>query len=98
MGSFLVLAAMRYVIGTAIFGALVWVYFIDHFLKAEKFFASPKVVPEPILKRWLNSYQPDPHFRVAYGRKPDMGETCSTAGSCGECRRRLRYWILATGG
>lgn len=45
-------------VGPEAFGALVWVYFIDHFLKAEQFFALGKVEKEPLIARWIRSYQP----------------------------------------
>ncbi|MCB0826212.1 MAG: hypothetical protein KDC26_08475 [Armatimonadetes bacterium] len=98
VGSFLVLAAMRYVIGTAIFGALVWVYFIDHFLKAEKFFASPKAVPEPILKRWLNSYQPILTFGWLTVVLLDMGEISQYRWIMWGVSVAIAVLILATGG
>ena len=42
--------------GPALFGAVVWVYFIDHFIKAEQSFEG-KSQPPPLV-RWLKSYQP----------------------------------------
>jgi hypothetical protein len=53
----LVLLGCRAVMGVPVFGALVWVYFIDHFMKAERVFEG-KTGPIPILARWLTSYQP----------------------------------------
>jgi hypothetical protein len=52
-----VLASMRWAIGPAIFGAGVWVYFIDHFLKAEQSFEGKQSLQTSIVGRWLSSYQ-----------------------------------------
>jgi len=52
------LLGLRRVGGATVFGAVVWVYFIDHFLKAEQSFEGKTFAPVPILIRWLTSYQP----------------------------------------
>ncbi len=51
MGSALLWGA-RAMMGATLFSGLVWVYFIDHFLKAEQTFAMRPVGPH----RWLRSY------------------------------------------
>lgn len=51
-----ILAALRWVSGPSIFGAAVWIYFIDHFIKAEHVFEG-KSPSESSLVRWLASYQ-----------------------------------------
>lgn len=53
----LVLLGTRQLLGASIFGAIVWVYFIDHFLKSEQVFAGKPSVGSAI-SRWLASYQP----------------------------------------
>ncbi|MBS1719051.1 MAG: hypothetical protein JST35_01245 [Armatimonadetes bacterium] len=53
-----ILIGLRSVVGQGVFGAVVWAYFIDHFLKAEQFFATGKAAPETLLARWVRSYQP----------------------------------------
>ena len=53
-----VLFALRTIAGATAFGAVVWVYFIDHFLKAEQSFEGKTPNPPPMLVRWLRSYQP----------------------------------------
>jgi len=52
-----VLLALRAYFGVAAFGALVWVYFIDHFIKAEQAFEGSLNLREPSLRRWIRSYQ-----------------------------------------
>jgi len=54
----LVLLGVRTAIGAPFFGALVWVYFIDHFIKAEQAFEGKSRPSESFLSRWLASYQP----------------------------------------
>lgn len=54
----LALVWLRKMSGPALFGAVVWVYFIDHFIKAEQFFEGKSRAPAPIFVRWLSSYQP----------------------------------------
>ncbi len=56
--SIVILLGLWLLVGQEAFGALVWVYFIDHFLKAEQFFALGKVEKEPLIARWIRSYQP----------------------------------------
>jgi hypothetical protein len=51
------LSMVRWVSGTALFGAVVWVYFIDHFLKAEQTFEGQDPLKTSSLRRWLSSYQ-----------------------------------------
>jgi len=58
MVSYGLLMGVRVLVGAGVFGAFVWVYFIDHFLKAEQFFAMGKVEKEPLIARWVRSYQP----------------------------------------
>lgn len=53
-----VLLGLRWLAGVSLFGAIVWVYFIDHFLKAEQAFEGKGSASTPILVRWLSSYQP----------------------------------------
>lgn len=53
-----VLLGLRWLAGVSLFGAIVWVYFIDHFLKAEQAFEGKGGASTPILVRWLSSYQP----------------------------------------
>lgn len=48
------LLAVRGVIGAPWFSAIVWIYFIDHFLKAEQTFIGGRTD----LRRWISSYQP----------------------------------------
>lgn len=48
------LTGVRALMGVALFGAVVWLYFIDHFLKAEETFEGRKVG----VLRWLGSAQP----------------------------------------
>ncbi|HAY14064.1 MAG TPA: hypothetical protein DCY02_06270 [Armatimonadetes bacterium] len=54
----LVLVMLRSWMGVGIFGAVVWIYFIDHFLKAEQFFKHGMVPQESTWSRWVRSYQP----------------------------------------
>ena len=54
----LILLGLRWASGPSIFGAVVWIYFIDHFLKAEHVFEGKGNAPTPMLVRWLSSYQP----------------------------------------
>lgn len=51
------LLGLRYASGPTLFGGVVWVYFIDHFLKAEQAFEG-KERPTRFAVRWLTSYQP----------------------------------------
>ncbi len=53
-----VLVGLQWVSGVAAFGAVVWVYFIDHFIKAEQSFEGKRGSPASTLVRWLSSYQP----------------------------------------
>lgn len=48
------LVLVRWSMGTALFSGLVWVYFIDHFAKAERTFEGLPLTSN----RWLSSYQP----------------------------------------
>lgn len=48
---------VRGAVGAALFGAVVWVYFIDHFLKAEEFFEGRKRDPKQMFARWIDSLQ-----------------------------------------
>jgi hypothetical protein len=50
--SIVILYLLRSAMGVALFGAIVWVYFIDHFIKAERSFEGQSTA-----MRWLNSYQ-----------------------------------------
>lgn len=50
------LLGLRWLGGPALFGAVVWVYFIDHFLKAERSFEG-KTGNQPPWSRWRSSYQ-----------------------------------------
>jgi len=52
----LALTGVRWLSGVAAFGAVVWVYFIDHFIKAERSFEG-KTGPSSLIVRWLSSYQ-----------------------------------------
>lgn len=56
-GALLLLLGLREVIGATVFGAVAWVYFIDHFLKAEEFFEG-KPAAASVWSRWITSYQP----------------------------------------
>lgn len=49
-----VLLGIRSIAGQVLFSGLVWVYFIDHFVKAERTFEGLKSTPN----RWLTSVQP----------------------------------------
>lgn len=51
------LAGLRSYFGVAAFGAVVWVYFIDHFIKAEQTFEGSLDPREPSWRRWVRSYQ-----------------------------------------
>lgn len=51
-----ILAGIRAWAGVTLFGAVVWVYFIDHFLKAEQHFEGTPCGAS--LPRWIASYQP----------------------------------------
>ena len=53
----MVMLGLRWASGPAIFGGVVWIYFIDHFLKAEQSFEG-KQATKSSLVRWLSSYQP----------------------------------------
>lgn len=53
-----VLVSVRWAVGPALFGAVTWVYFIDHFIKAEQAFEGKFPAKESFLVRWLSSYQP----------------------------------------
>ena len=57
-GLLCVLLALRSMIGVTIFGAIVWAYFIDHFLKAERTFEGSSTQTEGFVTRWLASYRP----------------------------------------
>lgn len=52
------LVAARWAVGPALFSAVVWVYFIDHFIKAEQTFDGRAEQHRNSLHRWLSSYQP----------------------------------------
>ncbi len=52
----LILVGLRWAMGASLFGAIVWLYFIDHFLKAEQTFEG-KRVSASLLTRWMESYQ-----------------------------------------
>ncbi len=52
------LLGAREAVGPMLFGAIVWVYFIDHFLKAEQQFEGKGPTGAPAWLRWLGSYQP----------------------------------------
>jgi hypothetical protein len=52
------LLGIRWSIGPTIFGAIVWVYFIDHFIKAEQHFEGSVSKGAPAIARWIASYQP----------------------------------------
>ncbi len=54
----LTLLGLRWAAGAGIFGAVVWVYFIDHFIKAEQHFEGKSRTSGNLLTRWLTSYQP----------------------------------------
>lgn len=56
--SLAMLAVTRWAITPAVFGAVTWIYFIDHFIKAEEHFEGHLMGSEPIWKRWIRSYQP----------------------------------------
>lgn len=56
--SLMALVWLRSWMGVGIFGAVVWIYFIDHFLKAEQFFKHGAVTKESTWSRWVRSYQP----------------------------------------
>jgi hypothetical protein len=58
LGVVAVLLGFRWAVGPALFGGLVWVYFIDHFLKAERLFEGRADSSGSLLTRWLASYQP----------------------------------------
>jgi len=58
LSAILALLGLRWVGGASIFGAVVWVYFIDHFLKAEQSFEGKNQSPTSVWSRWLTSYQP----------------------------------------
>lgn len=53
-----VLFLLRKTWGIVLFSGLVWVYFIDHFIKSEQIFEGRAVPKEPIWRRWLQAYQP----------------------------------------
>jgi hypothetical protein len=52
------LFGLRWLMGTMLFSAIVWVYFIDHFIKAEQTFEGTRVKRPGFFMRWLASYQP----------------------------------------
>jgi hypothetical protein len=52
-----VLFGLRSVVGLAVFGGVVWAYFIDHFLKAERMFEQG-VRSEGFWARWVGSFRP----------------------------------------
>lgn len=55
--SIFMLFGLRHWIGYALFGGIVWTYFIDHFIKAERVFAGDP--PRgPAWRRWFASYRP----------------------------------------
>jgi len=54
LASALILGGIRAAVGVSVFGGVVWVYFIDHFLKAELSFEGKDIRN----RRWLSSYQP----------------------------------------
>lgn len=56
--TFLILWGARWALGTQIFGGIVWVYFIDHFIKAEQSFEGRAKVEAHKWGRVLGSYQP----------------------------------------
>ena len=54
------LSGLRALLGAALFSALVWIWFVGHFVKAEVIFAGPQTV-SPAAKSiatWRSSYQP----------------------------------------
>lgn len=53
-----VLFGVRWAVGPSLFAAVVWVYFIDHFIKAEQSFEGHQSANVPLLVRWLSLYQP----------------------------------------
>lgn len=52
-----VLLLVRLVAGPSLFGAVVWVYFIDHFMKAERKFSGGLTTSLSPWKQWIRSYQ-----------------------------------------
>lgn len=51
------LVAIRSAIGPAVFGSLAWIYFIDHFIKAERSFQGSRPTHVSIYKRIAANYQ-----------------------------------------
>lgn len=51
------LVPLRLSLGAGVFGAMVWIYFIDHFIKAERTFSGTLNPKESWIRRWLSSYQ-----------------------------------------
>ena len=49
---------LRWGLGVALFGGLVWLYFIDHFIKAELAFEGHAMQRPGSWDRWIVSYQP----------------------------------------
>jgi len=52
------LYGVREWLGPALFSGLVWLYFIDHFIKAERAFEGMPIHSPEAKDRWLVSYQP----------------------------------------
>ncbi|HMS55608.1 MAG TPA: hypothetical protein PKA27_09435 [Fimbriimonadaceae bacterium] len=52
------LAFIRSSVGVGLFSAVVWIYFIDHFLKAELSFEGRSFAADASWRRWIYSYQP----------------------------------------
>lgn len=57
-GSVAVLLGVRWASGPFIFSAVVWIYFIDHFIKAERSFDGQGQSRASLVLRWMSSYRP----------------------------------------
>jgi hypothetical protein len=54
----LILVIFRSILGLSLFSGLVWVYFIDHFVKSEWVFDGNHAAQNSFLRRWGALYQP----------------------------------------
>lgn len=53
-----ILVAVRAWMGPTVFGGIVWVYFIDHFVKSERLFEGNPAAHDGLLARWTSLIQP----------------------------------------
>ena len=88
------LISLRSLVGVSLFGTLVWVYFIDHFLKSEQYFEAP----QEISSRWRTSYRPVLAFAWVSVVLLNIGEIDSRRWTLIGVSIAVAFVVLATGG